>query len=134
MKINLDNHLKSRVQQTLLFLCILFCKTICKWSAATPQPLIKETDIPGSWNLQSSEYNIRDVSGKELAIYSNNSIEQWNLYGSDNVGKIDANNFRYFYLKDHLGSVRLSLNTTNIIAANDGVYPALDAGTPGAIH
>lgn len=38
----------------------------------------------------------------------------------DNVGKIDANNKRYFYIKDHLGSIRIVMDTTNsIVFAND---------------
>ena len=74
-----------------------------------PVPISRE-------HLFSDEFYIRDVSGKELAIYSNghNSVEQWNMYGSDNVGKIDANNHSFFYLKDQLGTVRavcLTLHT-----------------------
>ncbi len=40
--------------------------------------------------------------------------------GLDNVGKINADTTRNYYLKDHLGSVRVVLNSTNtVISAND---------------
>ena len=73
-----------------------------------------------SWTPESDEYYVRDVSGKEIAIYKNGAIEQWNMYGSDNVGKIDADKHRFFYLKDHLGTIRAVLDTTNtVIFAGD---------------
>jgi len=52
----------------------------------------------------------RDVSGKEMAIYENESIKQWNIWGTDNAGFINANGDKRFYLKDHLGSVRAVLD------------------------
>ena len=56
------------------------------------------------------EFYVWDVSGKEIAIYDGNSLEQWNVYGLDNVGKIDASNHRFMYLKDHLGSISAEFN------------------------
>ncbi|MCC6865310.1 MAG: hypothetical protein IT280_04040 [Ignavibacteria bacterium] len=80
---------------------------------------------------------MRDVSGKEIAIYSGSSLTQWNIWGLDNppgggqvVGKIpacrngssgrNADATRNYYLKDHLGSIRVVLNSTNtIVSAQD---------------
>jgi len=45
--------------------------------------------------------NSRVVSGKEIAIYHSNDLYQWNVWGTDNVGKINANGDKFFYLKDH---------------------------------
>jgi len=49
----------------------------------------------------------RDVSGRELAVYENGSIKQWNLFGLDNIGYMTGSDELRFYLKDHLGSVRV---------------------------
>jgi len=42
------------------------------------------------------------------------------VWGTDNVGKITANSDKFFYLKDHLGTIRVVLNASNnIVSAND---------------
>jgi len=58
-------------------------------------------------SLKSDIIYSRDVSGRELAVYENNSIKQWNLIGLDNIGYITGSDELRFYLKDHLGSVRV---------------------------
>ena len=76
-------------------------------------------DNPG-WHLVSDEYYVRDVSGKEIALYSGTSLTQWNIWGLDNIGKINSDTTRNYYLKDHLGSIRVVLNSTNqVISAQD---------------
>ncbi len=78
-----------------------------------------DEDSP-SWILQSDEFYVRDISGKEIAIYNGSSLTQWNIWGLDNIGKINADTTRNYYLKDHLGSVRVVLNSTNtVISAQD---------------
>jgi RHS repeat-associated protein len=53
-------------------------------------------------------------------LYSGSSLTQWNVWGLDNVGKINADTTRNYYLKDHLGSIRVVLNSTNtVISAQD---------------
>ena len=37
-------------------------------------------------SLKSDIVYSRDVSGRELAVYENDSIKQWNLFGLDNIG------------------------------------------------
>jgi len=62
----------------------------------------------------------RDVSGRELAIYKNGSIDQWNIYGMDNIGFIDGNEDIRFYMKDHLGSVRAVTDVSgNVVSSQD---------------
>ena len=74
----------------------------------------------GTWNLVGDEYYSRDISGKEIAIYHSNDLYQWNVWGTDNVGKITANGAKFFYLKDHLGTIRVVLDASNnIVSAND---------------
>jgi RHS repeat-associated protein len=62
----------------------------------------------------------RDVSGRELAIYENGSIDQWNIYGMDNIGFIDGNEDIRFYMKDHLGSIRAVIDVSgNVVSSQD---------------
>jgi len=90
-----------------------------KYIGSTPDPIFEEGDSQ-NWTLQSDEYYVRDISGKEIAIYSGSSLTQWNIWGLDNVGKINADTTRNYYLKDHLGSIRVVLNSTNtVVSAQD---------------
>jgi len=59
--------------------------------------------------MYNDEIYSKGVDGKDLCIYKNGNVEQWNIYGLDNVGKlqiVDERLTALFYLKDHLGSVR----------------------------
>jgi len=70
--------------------------------------------------LEKDEFYVRDVSGKEIATYEGTTLQQWNVYGLDNVGYIKNDTRKYFYLKDHLGSVRVVIDEGNqIVSAND---------------
>ena len=60
-----------------------------------------------------NEYYIRDVSGKETAIYQNDTLKFWNVWGLGNEGRITSEGTRYYYIKDHLGSTRAVLNDNN---------------------
>ncbi|MBZ0202803.1 MAG: RHS repeat-associated core domain-containing protein [Ignavibacteria bacterium] len=71
----------------------------------------------GSWVFVEATNYIRDIAGREIAIYSSNTLQQWNMYGLDNVGNIKANGDKLYYLKDHLGTVRAVLDTTNAVVA-----------------
>ncbi len=118
-----------------------FCKKIYKWSETTIDTISNgsdnsyDTTMTGDynngtggtsdngyniWRLQTVIYYVHDVSGKEIAIYNSNNLQQWNVFGADNVGKIDSTGAKYFYLKDNLGTIRAILDTNNtVIAAND---------------
>ena len=77
-------------------------------------------DGNGYWAMTENTYYVRDISGKEIAIYSGNTLDFWNIWGLDNVGKINADTTRNYYLKDHLGSIRVMLNSTNgVVSAQD---------------
>jgi len=72
------------------------------------------------WFLVNNEFYIRGVDGKELALYKGINIERYNMWGKDNDGYIDSADNRFYYLKDHLGSVRVILaENKNIVSAND---------------
>ena len=60
-----------------------------------------------------NEYYIRDVSGKEIGIYQNDTLKFWNVWGNGNEGRITPDGIRYYYIKDHLGSIRAVLNDSN---------------------
>ncbi|MBK6876754.1 MAG: hypothetical protein IPG99_09980 [Ignavibacteria bacterium] len=76
---------------------------------------------PGNgWTLLNNEHYVRGVDGKELATYSGNTLTEWYVWASDMVGKIKGN-AKYFFFKDHLGSVRAVVdNNFNLISAVDG--------------
>ena len=75
---------------------------------------------PGNgWVLFNNEYYSRGVDGNELATYTNNSLEEWYVWGTDMVGKIKGNT-KYYFFKDHLGSVRGVIdNNFNLVSAQD---------------
>ena len=77
-------------------------------------------------SLLSDNIYSRDISGRELAIYKNGSIDQWNIYGMDNIGFIDGNEDIRFYMKDHLGSVRAVTDVSgNVVSSQDGACPRM---------
>lgn len=81
-------------------------------------------DDGSTMEIIANEYYIRDVSGKEIAIYEDTDLEFWNVWGLGNEGRITPDGTRYYYIKDHLGSIRAVLNdSNNLVEAIDGVYP-----------
>jgi hypothetical protein len=69
-----------------------------------------------NWDPYSNEIYVRDVNGKEIGIYGDTTFSQWNVWGLDNAGKINSDRSRYYYIKDHLGSIRAVLNEDSRIA------------------
>jgi len=80
-------------------------------------------NLGGDWNLVGDEYYSRDISGKEIAVYHSSNLDHWNVWGTDNAGKIDANDHKFFYLKDHLGSIRVVLDEENKITSAQDFDP-----------
>ena len=80
----------------------------------------KNLTNPGNgYTLFNNEHYVRGVDGKEFATYTNNSLDEWYVWGTDMVGKIRANT-KYFFFKDHLGSVRGVIdNSFNLVSAMD---------------
>jgi RHS repeat-associated protein len=68
-----------------------------------------------------NEYYLRDQNGNELAVYKigTDTISIRNYYGSGLIGKVDSVGNNYFYVKDHLGSIRATLSRTNVVSAQD---------------
>jgi RHS repeat-associated protein len=77
-------------------------------------------NLDTGWSVESNQYYVRDVNGKEIAIYNDTVLTQWNVYGLSNEGRINSNRSRNFYLKDHLGSVRVMLDENrNVVSSQD---------------
>ena len=81
------------------------------------------SDLPSYWEVFNDEIYSRGVDGKDLCIYKNGEVEQWNIYGLDNVGKLQMEEnelMAFYYMKDHLGSVRAIVDEErNIISGED---------------
>ncbi|HCN38427.1 MAG TPA: hypothetical protein DIS94_12035 [Bacteroidetes bacterium] len=100
-------------------------KTEYLYTGYESDPVFNE-DAPIGWTAISDIYYVRDFSGKEIAIYNSYDIKQWNLYGFENEGYLDADRQVRIYIKDHLGSIRVTLDDKlAVINAQDGVYPDL---------
>jgi RHS repeat-associated protein len=73
----------------------------------------------GIWFTVKDEFYVRDVSGKEIAKYSGNEPEYLNIWGNDLVGRMSITGYKYYYLKDHLGSIRAVTSEGSIIEGRD---------------
>jgi len=78
------------------------------------------SDVSNTSNraLRNDEVYSRDVSGKEMAIYKDNSLLEYTTYGLDMIGKIKDDEL-HFYLKDHLGSIRATVYDNKLMSAHD---------------
>ncbi len=66
-------------------------------------------ESPIGWKLIKDEVYVRDAGGKEIAVYQNSTLDYYNIWGNGLEGKIkrdERGNLKYYYYKDHLGSVR----------------------------
>lgn len=88
-------------------------------------PIINIDNPSGGWVMQSEEFYSRGADGLELAIYRNTGsgveLKQHNIFaGSDNAGKLLPENIHNYYIKDHLGSIRVILDIDRqVLSAND---------------
>ena len=89
-------------------------------TASVPDaPPNNEVDTDSNWELANSTIYSRDVSGREVAIYENDELDQYPIYGLDMIGKL-YKDVPYYYFKDHLGSVRAVINPDNeVVSAQD---------------
>ena len=81
-------------------------------------PANSDVSNTSNWALRNDEVYSHDVSGKEMAIYQNNSLLEYPTYGLDMIGKIKDDEL-HFYLKDHLGSIRATVYDNKLISAQD---------------
>ncbi|MGD8782611.1 MAG: RHS repeat-associated core domain-containing protein, partial [Ignavibacteria bacterium] len=89
---------------------------------------IKENDSTTAGTLSEGDYYLRDYTGRELVIYDNKTGEakSANIYGNGLVGRIEINETeeeRFYYLKDHLGSIRTTLDEYGAIVSAQDYYP-----------
>ncbi len=94
--------------------------------------------------LTANEFQLRDNTGRELAVYDMNTgrVKYYNLFGNGSLGRVEANwdsiwvedprsqnpgywsysrtDSRYYYIKDHLGSIRITIDEAgNVVNAQD---------------
>ncbi|MCX6158453.1 MAG: RHS repeat-associated core domain-containing protein, partial [Ignavibacteriae bacterium] len=89
-------------------------KSIYQTQDENPSPITND-DNPTGWSITKDEYYSRDASGKEIAVYQSYALDYWNVWGSGNEGRIKPTGMKYFYLKDHLGSIRAVINQNNVL-------------------
>ena len=90
-------------------------KNIWKYNGTASQP----TYPTGSWTFEMTEFYVRNLSGAEVAVYGGNqAVKFWNIWGSDNAGRIESSGDKKFYIKDHLGSVRCVIDASSTILSS----------------
>jgi len=97
-------------------------KTMYQTQDEFPSPITSD-DTPTGWTIILDEYYARDATGKEIAIYSSYTLQYWNVWsGGEITGRINYSESlgRNYYLKDHLGTIRVVLDEDKaILSAND---------------
>ena len=76
----------------------------------------------------TDNYYVSDYDGRTAAVLNapSGSDFTYNIWGLDNIGQarvINSAETRYYYLKDHLGSIRMTVNTTGGVLSYDDYYP-----------
>jgi RHS repeat-associated protein len=75
-----------------------------------------------------STYYVNNAAGQTELVQkgASNSVYTYNIYGKDNIGQV-LRDFvsisRYYYLKDHLGSVRVTVDINGTKQAHTDYYP-----------
>jgi len=74
--------------------------------------------------LGNTTHFVRDLNGSVIASYYNGALRYHGLLGPDGslIGQADGTN-RFYFLKDHLGSVRTTVDFTNTALGYDDYYP-----------
>ncbi len=97
------------------------------------------------WSASSAEYYLRDHTGRELLVYDlyTKRVKMANLYGNGLMGRVDVTwdsvwvedgegfwywqyiraDDRCYYVKDHLGSIRMTLDESGEIIGAQDYYP-----------
>ncbi len=75
---------------------------------------------------KNNEYYLRDYAGRELAIYNNtaDTLKSVNLFGNGMIGiYLSGEDKSMYFAKDHLGTVRTTINETGEIENATDYYP-----------
>ncbi len=83
---------------------------------------ISKKFVDGNGNTQLHYFYFRDQIGKELGLFdTTNTAKKINLYGNGLIGYVDKenNDKRYYYIKDHLGSIRQVIHKTSDYGSNN---------------
>jgi len=80
-----------------------------------------------TYNGIKTNYYINGIDGRtEVVTDKTSSWATYNLYGLDLIGQIRREGStwnRYYFLKDHLGSIRVTVNASGNVVAYDDYYP-----------
>ncbi len=71
---------------------------------------------------------MKEASGSSEAFWQNgqSSSPVYNLYGNDNFGQVKRNSktlTRFYYLKDHIGDIKVIVNATGGVDSYNDFYP-----------
>ncbi len=91
------------------------------------------------WKFAGStmDYYLRDHNGRELALFNlmTGRMESANIYGNGLIGKVDItytsapdygterNDHRHYFLKDHLGTIRVTIDADGEVTSAQEYYP-----------
>jgi RHS repeat-associated protein len=74
-----------------------------------------------------TEYYVNSPAGNtEAVVKSDISAATHNIWASDNIGQVKRSGTtwsRYYYLKDHLGTIKMTVNTGGTVIGKDDYYP-----------
>jgi len=93
------------------------------------QRIKKETY--GGGNLQKTDIYVRDAGGTAMAIYSNGTLLEHTIYGSERLGVYQrAGATSVYQLTDHLGNVRATFQKSGSTIVNDDYNDYYPFGMP----
>jgi RHS repeat-associated protein len=75
----------------------------------------------------SSDYYVNGIDGRTEVVTNNNgSWATYSIYGLDLIGQVRRDGItwnRFYFLKDHLGSIKVVVNASGNVVAYDDYYP-----------
>ena len=63
------------------------------------------------------------MDGDRLVAVWQDSLQSWQMYGNALIGRISATGEKYYYLKDHLGSIRSVIKADGSVMESHDYYP-----------
>jgi RHS repeat-associated protein len=103
---------------------------VSMWKASTGQELKYYYDTEGKRirkDVSSPEYYVNGPGGEtEAVVKSDASGATHNILGRDNLGQVKRSGTafaRYYYLKDHLGTIKMTVDGSCNVVGYDDYYP-----------